>query len=257
MLDIHRLLILLAETWPPRTWDVAQRYPVHGHSARINTNGDVVLMLEIVGDAEMRYVYVRVIPPDAPCSAENVIAELIPMVEKALAGDDTAGFFRERPAPPMPGRSNPRPHGRGIALPESQVIALLRDGSVGMWIDPMPKVGDRLFVKETWQVTTGREPGDLGAAVRYRVDGEIKACVMPAENPYPLGLLWGNRWRASTTMPEWASRITVEVADVGDKVVRLNLVGEMEEKRILAKKEHEDVLAAYGEVARLHTEETR
>lgn len=143
----------------------------------------------------------------------------------------------------------------GLPLPESQVRALLRDGSVEMWTDPTPSVGDRLFVKETWQVTTGREPGDLGASVRYRVDGEMKACVMPAENPYPLGLSWGNRWRASTTMPSWASRITVEVAEVRDKIVRLNLVGEMEEKRILAEKEHEALLA--GEMGRIHAEETK
>ena len=107
MLDIQRLLLLLAETWPPRTWNVAQPYPVHGHSARVNTNGDIVLMLEIVGDIGTRYIYVRVVLPDAPCSAEDVIAELAPMVEKALAEDDTAGFFQERPAPPMPGRHNP------------------------------------------------------------------------------------------------------------------------------------------------------
>lgn len=252
MLDIQRLLLLLAETWPPRTWDVAQTYPVHGHSARVNTNGDVVLMLEIVGDIGTRYIYVRVVLPDVPCSAEDVIAELIPMVEKALAEDDTAGFFKERPAPPMPGRHNPRPgpQSRGVALPESQVKALLLDGKVSMWIDPMPKVGDRLFVKETWQVTTGRETGDLGASVRYRVDGMTKACWMPAEDPYPLGLSWGNRWRASTTMPKWASRMTVEVTDVSDRTAQLTLVGEAEEERILAKRDQEMQVAHAEEMAR-------
>jgi hypothetical protein len=115
---------------------------------------------------------------------------------------------------------------RGVVLPESQVKKLLRAGEVTMW-SPItrPTVGERLFVKETWQVATGHAEGDLGAAVRFRADGAILACWMPPENPIPLGVSWGNRWRASTVMPYWAARLTVQVvATHPDGSLRLQLV---------------------------------
>lgn len=115
---------------------------------------------------------------------------------------------------------------RGVVLPESQVKKLLRAGEVTMW-SPItkPTVGERLFVKETWQVATGHAEGDLGAAVRFRADGAILACRMPPEKPIPLGVSWGNRWRASTVMPSWAARLTVQVvATHPDGSLRLQLV---------------------------------
>lgn len=115
---------------------------------------------------------------------------------------------------------------RGVVLPESQVKKLLRAGEVTMW-SPItkPTVGERLFVRETWQVATGHAEGDLGAAVRFRADGAILACRMPPEKPIPLGVSWGNRWRASTVMPSWAARLTVQVvATHPDGSLRLQLV---------------------------------
>lgn len=74
------------------------------------------------------------------------------------------------------------------------------------------KVGNRLWVKETWQVVTGRTKGDLGAAVRYK-DMDLRACTMPAAKPMPLGLTW-DRWRPSIHMPRWASRLDLLVTSV-------------------------------------------
>ena len=78
--------------------------------------------------------------------------------------------------------------------------------------EPKYKVGDRLWVRETWQIVTGAKAGDLGAVVRYR-DMELLPVAMPAEKPMPLGLTW-DRWRPSIHMPRWASRISLEVTDV-------------------------------------------
>lgn len=64
---------------------------------------------------------------------------------------------------------------------------------------PYGKPGDRLWVRETWQVVTGAKSGDLGAVVRYR-DMELLSVTMPAQKPMPLGLTW-NRWRPPSTCP--------------------------------------------------------
>ena len=88
---------------------------------------------------------------------------------------------------------------------------------------PYGRAGDRLWVRETWQVVTGWQVGDLGAAVRYQ-DMGIKACQMPEDKALPLCLTW-DRWRPSIHMPHWASRLTLEVT--GIRVERLQeLTGE-------------------------------
>lgn len=82
------------------------------------------------------------------------------------------------------------------------------------WIRcPFGVSGDRLWVRECHGVTTGHRESDLGAAVRYRADGEILAFTMPAESALPLRLTW-EKWRPSIHMPRWASRLTLRVTDV-------------------------------------------
>jgi hypothetical protein len=63
---------------------------------------------------------------------------------------------------------------------------------------PYGRVGDRIWVRETWRVLGNRayEYQQRPQDVRYRADGE---------NGY---------WRSSIYMPRWASRITLEVTDV-------------------------------------------
>lgn len=82
--------------------------------------------------------------------------------------------------------------------------------------------GNLLWVREAWQVTTGREEDDLGACVRYR-DGAIRACWMPPEKRLPLGLGW-TKWRPSIHMPRWACRLLLEITDV--RVERLHSITE-------------------------------
>jgi hypothetical protein len=77
---------------------------------------------------------------------------------------------------------------------------------------PFGVPGDRLWVREAWQIVTGAKAGDLGAVVRYR-DMELLSVTMPAQKPMPLGLTW-DCWRPSIHMPRWASRISLEVTEM-------------------------------------------
>lgn len=88
------------------------------------------------------------------------------------------------------------------------------DVSGGVYPCPYGVPGDLLYVRECWSIVTGAEPGDLGAAARYRADNSVKACWMPPDRAMPLGLKW-DRWRPSVHMPRWASRITLRVTSVG------------------------------------------
>ena len=103
-----------------------------------------------------------------------------------------------------------------------EIHKLLKDGS--MSIRPCPKchgetkcaykVGDRLWVRETWSVSSiydNQKPCDMDAdyagIVRYKADG------------YQSGKL-----RPSIFMPRWASRITLEITDI--RVERLHEITE-------------------------------
>ena len=98
------------------------------------------------------------------------------------------------------------------ALVESCALARYVDGRPVSLMQAPALPGDLLYVRETWQIATGREAGDLGAAIRYR-DMEIQPVTMPASKPLPLGLTW-DRWRPSIHMPRWAARIWLRVTDV-------------------------------------------
>lgn len=79
-------------------------------------------------------------------------------------------------------------------------------------VSPIYQPGDLIWAKESCQLATGKQLGDLAAAIRYR-DGVIKAVTMPADRPMPLGLTW-DKWRPSIHMPRWGSRITREIAQL-------------------------------------------
>lgn len=69
--------------------------------------------------------------------------------------------------------------------------------------------GDRLWVREAWAPTPGRQFGHRAIAY-YAADGRP-----------PYGGLSVDRWRSSQQMPRWASRLTLVVTGV-----RAELVGE-------------------------------
>ena len=78
--------------------------------------------------------------------------------------------------------------------------------------------GDRLWVRETFQVDTSNGDEDLLENTYYRADGVC--CDQIPECP----CADGTKWRPSIHMPRWASRITLEVTDV--RVERLHDISE-------------------------------
>lgn len=103
-------------------------------------------------------------------------------------------------------------------------IAGQRRHSNGCWQDlthaqlldlcPYGIVGDRLWVKETWQTTTTPEDLDVAKLV-YAADWDGKRPGF-AEDEWT--------WRSSIFMPRWASRITLEITEV--RVQRLQEISE-------------------------------
>ena len=74
---------------------------------------------------------------------------------------------------------------------------------------PYGQPGDRLWVRETWQVVDGSERARRIVTDPSPSRGwiEYAATVHPGHEPPP-------RWRPSIHMPRWASRITLEVTGV-------------------------------------------
>jgi hypothetical protein len=77
---------------------------------------------------------------------------------------------------------------------------------------PFGRVGDRLWVRETWAGGLGNSPD----AVDYRADGHSYGC---DEDGKPL-----IRWRPSIYMPRWACRLLLDVDSI--RVERLQDISE-------------------------------
>jgi len=85
------------------------------------------------------------------------------------------------------------------------------------WIDlvaPFGRVGSRLYGRETWApvpVAGGfgdaEDADETQALLIYRANGE-QPLLRTWLNGRPR---WNGKWRSSATMPQWASRITLEV----------------------------------------------
>ncbi|EPM8539659.1 hypothetical protein ACTR59_000919 [Proteus mirabilis] len=114
----------------------------------------------------------------------------------------------------------------------------LHNDTSGWFTCPLGKVGDRLWVRETWSVVS-HEFDDDGLMIDYVPDRPTKAVhEMPYGHGYFTGhviysadgdFTWGDDdgcidgrscWKPSIHMPRWASRITLEITDV--RVERLN-----------------------------------
>jgi hypothetical protein len=81
--------------------------------------------------------------------------------------------------------------------------------------NPYGKVGDRLWVRETWKV--GVLSGKNLCDIHYQADGAIGVCVQPGP-PFkyrsPDTVAGIARWRPSILMPRWASRYLLEITGI-------------------------------------------
>ncbi|MFV0892431.1 hypothetical protein [Pseudomonas kurunegalensis] len=88
---------------------------------------------------------------------------------------------------------------------------------------PYGRPGDRLWVRETHKIATGKA-GDSQACVRYEADGDYQAKVLPL--PEAIGPRTFDRTRPSIHMPRWASRILLEIT-----AVRVELLQDITEEQ--------------------------
>ncbi|QHA71131.1 hypothetical protein [Proteus mirabilis] len=122
----------------------------------------------------------------------------------------------------------------------------LHNDTSGWFTCPLGKVGDRLWVRETWSVVS-HEFDDDGLMIDYVPDRPTKDVrEMPYGHGYYTGhviysadgdFTWGDDdgcidgrscWKPSIHMPRWASRITLEITDV--RVERLQSISEADAK---------------------------
>ncbi|WP_391529904.1 hypothetical protein [Photorhabdus akhurstii] len=105
---------------------------------------------------------------------------------------------------------------------------------------PLGKVGDRLWVRETWahyqtinyrSCTDGRSFSEVSDGLAaYRADGfesisEMKDHIrLMSECDFECVEVRDDKWIPSIHMPRWASRITLEITDI--RVEKLNEISE-------------------------------
>lgn len=72
---------------------------------------------------------------------------------------------------------------------------------------PYGKVGDRLWVRETWAII-----GTFPLIIRYKANGDD---YFFSKHPKSIQQFkHGSSWRPSIFMPRWVSRITLEITDI-------------------------------------------
>lgn len=85
-------------------------------------------------------------------------------------------------------------------------------GKYHEWKCPYGKVGDRLWVRETWDFRpmSGECAKHRIAIIGYKADGATKAVEVPREaNPTV-----HSKWRSPRFMPKWAARIWLEITGI-------------------------------------------
>jgi hypothetical protein len=103
----------------------------------------------------------------------------------------------------------------GIASPGKEVFGAYGDD----WFCKCPYGApvDRLWVRETWAVV----PRVTDDGTKHKAKGDGTGATWRADwNGNPSGF----KWKPSIHMPRWASRITLEITDIG--VERLNQISE-------------------------------
>lgn len=84
-------------------------------------------------------------------------------------------------------------------------LSIEPDGVCRSWAGKYGKVGDRLWVRETWAKTTCKPDGQAEWHYVYKADDGKGLCPRCQEERY---------WKPSIHMPREASRITLEITDI-------------------------------------------
>jgi len=122
----------------------------------------------------------------------------------------------------------PQPTGYGLVWIENDCgFAAWQDD--GLLLDegsqrlcPHGRVGDLLWVRETWANVWNGEDASDGEHVEYRADLPAGCTDYPGQWPaeYAIGSNDAPKWRASIHMPRRASRVTLRITDVRVQTVQ-------------------------------------
>jgi len=99
----------------------------------------------------------------------------------------------------------------GCELAGNELAGELAAGNY--WNSPFGKPGDRIWVRETFSTVPDHDEPAGCSALLYAADGN---------SPY-------GKWTPSIHMPRWASRILLEIANIG--VQRLNSISQADAAR--------------------------
>lgn len=161
--------------------------------------------------------------------AERPILFNAVMVRAILAGRKTQTRRAIRPQPYIDGSGNfcwnGIIFGQDIAgVPLARALASQNPSSrTGRVLCPFGKIGDRLWVRETWMDLTGTGIGHLdtaGKPMRYAYGAESPSGSASDEARKDFGL----KWRPSIHMPREACRLVLEITDV--RVERLQTISD-------------------------------
>jgi hypothetical protein len=102
--------------------------------------------------------------------------------------------------------------------------------SAGPGVCPYGRIGDRLWVRETWNTVN---PEGEPTSILYKADGSVMYRPFPSAEAgwkaeQDAESLDAQRWNTPIFMPRWASRITLEVTDV--RVERVQEISEEDAK---------------------------
>jgi len=155
------------------------------------------------------------------------------MVRLILNGRKTQTRRPLRPQPVCTGTSNLDRFENGEVDGESLWMPLSKTGKTGIfepraYLCPYGRVGDRLWVRETWRLWEGQAFAGYEALDPDILEGSLKGLDLeylktrPIE--YKADSLDEGPWRPSIFMPKWVCRIFLEITDI--RVQRLNQISE-------------------------------
>ncbi len=99
----------------------------------------------------------------------------------------------------------------GYILETKKATTSIKSFNEGLYQDicPFGKVGDKLWVRETWDF---RPMAGRSAIIGYKADRSSKGFTVP--EGFNQLVYEPTRYRPSIHMPKWASRITLEILDI-------------------------------------------